>query len=59
MQGFCRIPAIAVTAFAHDVERQTLLAAGFQAVVTKPVLDLPKLEAIIEGLLKSNAPADT
>jgi CheY-like chemotaxis protein len=51
--GFCSIPAIAVTALAHDAERQRFLAAGFQAIVTKPILELPDLERIIDRLLKS------
>jgi CheY-like chemotaxis protein len=54
MQGFSSIPAIAVTALAYDEEQQRLLAAGFQAIVTKPILDLANMEAIIEGLLKSS-----
>jgi CheY-like chemotaxis protein len=31
------LPAIALTAFASDVDRQRALAAGFQAHLTKPV----------------------
>ena len=30
-RGFSAIPAIAVTALAHDAERQTFLAAGFHS----------------------------
>ena len=51
MRGFSGIPAIAVTALAHDAERETFLAAGFQEVVIKPILDLAKLEGIIARLL--------
>jgi len=49
---FCRIPAIAVTALAHDAERQRFLEAGFEDIVTKPILDLPNLERIIDRLLE-------
>ena len=53
--GYERIPAIALTAFARDVERKAFLAAGFQAVVTKPVLDHRELLAVITSLLPSVA----
>jgi CheY-like chemotaxis protein len=55
IQRFCGIPAIAVTAMAHELEQQALLAEGFQAIVTKPTLDLSQLEATINALLKSPA----
>ena len=35
--GYLDIPAVAFTGFGHDVERQGFLAAGFDAVVVKPV----------------------
>jgi CheY-like chemotaxis protein len=46
------IPAIALTALARDVDKQALLAAGFQAVVTKPLLDQDALRSSLEELLK-------
>lgn len=46
LSGYESIPAIAVTAFARDVERCRFLAAGFQAVITKPVDDGELLAAI-------------
>jgi CheY-like chemotaxis protein len=49
--GYGRIPAIALTAFARDVERNAFLAAGFQAVVTKPVVDYGELLAVVASLL--------
>jgi CheY-like chemotaxis protein len=49
--GYDSIPAIALTAYARDVERDAFLAAGFQAVVTKPVLDHRDLFAAIAPLL--------
>ena len=51
--GFSKIPAVAVTAYARDTERQTFLAAGFQAVVTKPVLDVWDLVDVIDRVLAS------
>lgn len=53
MPGYASTPAIALTAFARDAERQAFLAAGFQAVVTKPILDERELETLIDTLLKS------
>ena len=40
---------------ARHVEREAFLAAGFQAVVTKPVLDHRELLAVITSLLPSGA----
>ena len=54
-----RVPAIALTAFARDVDRKAFLAAGFQTVVTKPVLDHRELLAVIASLLTSAAAPDT
>lgn len=53
MGGFCNIPAIAVTAFARDLDKERFLAAGFQSIVTKPILDVSSMEAIIDRLLQS------
>lgn len=53
MTGYASTPAIALTAFARDVERQGFLAAGFQAVVTKPILDQQRFERLIDSLLES------
>jgi CheY-like chemotaxis protein len=49
--GYGSIPAIALTAYAHDVERKAFLAAGFHAVVTKPILDQEDLFGAIDALL--------
>jgi CheY-like chemotaxis protein len=49
--GHARTPAVALTAFAREVERQVFLGAGFQAVITKPILDPQVLLDAIEGLL--------
>lgn len=49
--GYAAIPAVAVTAFARAVEQKAFLAAGFQAVVTKPILDPQQLTDAIDRLL--------
>ena len=51
--GYADIPAIALTAFARDSDRQAFLAAGFQAVAVKPILDQCELETLIDSLLGS------
>ena len=55
--GYRDIPAVALTGFARDVERQSFLDRGFQAVVVKPILDHGELMAVIDGLVNSPAPA--
>jgi CheY-like chemotaxis protein len=49
--GYDRVPAIALTAYARDVDRKAFLAAGFQAVVTKPILDDQELFGAVTALL--------
>jgi CheY-like chemotaxis protein len=49
--GYAAIPAVALTAFARDVEQKAFLEAGFQAVVTKPILDDGQLLETIERVL--------
>jgi len=49
--GYATIPAVALTAFARDVEQKAFLDAGFQAVVTKPILDDRQLLGTIERVL--------
>jgi CheY-like chemotaxis protein len=55
--GYRGIPAIAVTGYARDVDRQRFLDAGFQAVVVKPILDHEELTALIDRLAGSRQPA--
>jgi CheY-like chemotaxis protein len=55
MPAYCMVPAIALTAFARDIDRQAFLGAGFQAVVTKPILD-DELIAAVDALI-ATAPA--
>ena len=52
MPGYSSIPAIALTAYARDVERKAFLATGFDAVVTKPILDYQELFGPITALLE-------
>lgn len=52
MRGYGNIPAIALTGYARDSERKAFQAAGFQAVLTKPVLD-DELFAAITAVLGS------
>ena len=55
LPGYGSIPAIALTAFARDEEKKAFLDAGFQAVVTKPVLDDAPLIETIDKLLRAPA----
>ena len=49
--GYATIPAIALTGDVRDSEREAFKAAGFQAVVTIPILDHAQLFATIGALL--------
>ena len=53
MPGYRDIPAVALTGFAYEVERQGFFDAGFQAVAVKPVLDLGELIAVIDRLVNA------
>jgi two-component system, chemotaxis family, CheB/CheR fusion protein len=55
--GYRDIPAVALTGFARDIERQSFLDGGFQAVVVKPMLDHEELTAVIDSLVNSRASA--
>jgi len=50
--GYQNIPAIALTALAHDAEKVALREAGFQAIVTKPIFEEQSLVALIDSLLQ-------
>ena len=54
--GYARIPAVALTAFAREVEQKTFLAAGFQAVVTKPIFDPAEVVTVIDRVLGARTP---
>jgi CheY-like chemotaxis protein len=47
------IPAIALTAYATDIDRDTVLTAGFQVHVPKP-FDPDRLVSLIAGLASQN-----
>jgi CheY-like chemotaxis protein len=53
--GYENTPAVALTALAREADKQAFLAAGFQAVVTKPILDPRELETTIDRLLETAA----
>ena len=46
MPEYRRIPAIALTGYARECEREAFQAAGFQAVLAKPLLDDALFETI-------------
>ena len=48
------VPSIGLTAYARDEDRDRSIAAGFQAVLSKPV-DLDTLLATVTGLARSKA----
>jgi CheY-like chemotaxis protein len=53
LPGHESIPAIALTGYARDEDKEKYLSAGFQSVVTKPILNRGQLESVVESLLKS------
>ena len=55
--GYQHVPAIALTAHAREVDRAAFLAAGFQAVITKPILDFNELFQTVDRLLASSSTA--
>ena len=57
LPGYAGIPAIALTGWVREVDRQQFLAAGFQAVVSKPVLEEGALIAAIDKVVRSPAGA--
>ena len=57
--GYDSIPAIALTGYARDDEQEAFRAAGFQAVLTKPVLDdalLGAVAAVLAPLREQRSP---
>jgi CheY-like chemotaxis protein len=59
MPGYDHIPAIALTALARDVEKAALLKAGFQEILTKPILDEASFMTAIEGVLEASLPSQS
>jgi CheY-like chemotaxis protein len=57
LPGYSGIPAIALTGFAREADKQTFLKAGFQAVVTKPILDHREFQTLIETLVQGHIPS--
>ena len=56
--GYRDVPAVALTGFARDVERERFIGGGFHAVVNKP-MDDGELMAVIDRLVNSSASAAT
>ena len=52
--SFERVPILALTAHALDVERRAALLAGFDAVIAKPCLP-DELAAVVEMILANRA----
>jgi PAS domain S-box-containing protein len=52
-RSIAHVPAVAVTAFARDFDRQQSMHAGFQSHVAKP-FDAAELVAIVRHLARSN-----
>jgi CheY-like chemotaxis protein len=50
---FSRIPVMAVTAKAMQLDRDRILTAGFDACITKPI-DVAKLRERVDELLRSS-----
>jgi CheY-like chemotaxis protein len=48
-----RIPAVALTAYASEIERQQALAAGFEQHISKPV----EPEELVRAIARAIAPA--
>jgi CheY-like chemotaxis protein len=46
------IPAIALTGYASENDKKRFLAAGFEAVVTKPIGDQRLFESVVETSLR-------
>ena len=53
LPGYGTIPAIALTGYGRQCEREAFQAAGFQAVLVKPILDDGLLAAISAVLASS------
>ncbi|MEP0983051.1 response regulator [Leptolyngbya sp. FACHB-17] len=54
LKNACRIPAIAVTAYAREEDRQAALLAGFQAHLAKPI-DPTQLILLVADLVSQTA----
>jgi two-component system CheB/CheR fusion protein len=55
--GYNKVPAIALTGYARDCERESFQAAGFEAVLPKPVLEDDLFVAVAALLAPSDGEA--
>jgi signal transduction histidine kinase/CheY-like chemotaxis protein len=55
-KGSARLPAVALTAYASEQDRQRMLDAGFQAYLAKPV-NAPELVGTVAGLARNRQKA--
>ena len=49
------LPVVALTAHAMAGDRERFMAAGFDEYVSKPIVDLDALSALVAGLLQRSA----
>jgi CheY-like chemotaxis protein len=53
LPGLAGLPAIAVTAYAYPKDKERLLSSGFQAFISKPILDIQEVLKVIEEVLSA------
>jgi len=53
--ALARVPVVAITAHAMAGDRERFLAMGFDRYMTKPIVDIDALVAVVEELLAKEA----
>jgi CheY-like chemotaxis protein len=53
--GYQAAPAIALTGYGRDADRQRFLEAGFAAVVVKPIVNQASFDVLIDSLLTGSS----
>lgn len=51
--NLCGLPVIALTAHAAEADRKHFLEVGFDAYMSKPILDIPEFIQLVESYLSS------